>query len=199
MKFLWPSGGDVPVGFAGVLTAPATYGIPAGITAGYQWAADNQAFTQGFDPDLFFPWLNLLAITPFKDSCLFVTVPDVVGDAIQTLDNWRHWIHRFEGWPVAFVAQDGQENLAMPGDFDVLFVGGTTDWKESGAAIDCIKRAEGKRVHIGRVNNWRRYRHFARMPGAENWTCDGTRIRYERDKATRDWQRYMAQPPLITI
>ena len=197
MRFLWPSGGDMPDGFAGVLTTPATYGIPEGVQAGHPWAADNQAFTQGFNPDTFFPWLE--DMIPFRSLCLFVPVPDVVGDAVQTLDNWRRWVRIFEGWPLAFVAQDGQEDLPMPPDYDVLFIGGSTEWKESAAAIDCIKRAEGRLVHIGRINNWRRYRHFARMPGAENWTCDGTRIRYERDKATRDWQRYMAQPPLITI
>lgn len=198
MKFLWPSGGDVPVGFAGVLTTPASYGVPEGVRVGHSWAADNQVYTQGFDPDIFVPWLDTLWV--YRNNCLFVTVPDVVGGAVATLESWQRWIPLFHpDWSVAFAAQDGQEDLPMPSDYDVLFIGGSTEWKESGAAIDCIKRAEGKRIHIGRVNNWRRYRHFARMPGAESWTCDGTRIRYERDKATRDWQRYMAQPPLITI
>ena len=187
----------MPDGFAGVLTTTSHWGVPSSLVNGCKWAMDNQAFTQGFNAHEYF--YRLLMLEPFWSNCLFLVVPDVVGDAIQTLDNWRHWVRYFATWSVAFVAQDGQENLPMPDDFDVLFIGGTTEWKESDAAIDCIKRARYKRIHIGRVNTWRRYRHFARMPGAENWTCDGTRIRYERDKATRDWQRYMAQPPLITI
>lgn len=189
----------MPDGFGGTLITPASHGIPTSISGGGSWAMDNQVFTRGFDSFGYF--YKLMSMFPFRKHCLFLVVPDVVGDAVQTLDNWRHWIIYFEGWPVAFVAQDGQENLALPVDYDVLFIGGTTEWKESQGAIDCIQRAQGadKQIHIGRINNWRRYRHFAKMPGAENWTCDGTRIRYERDKAIRDWQRYMAQPPLITI
>jgi len=196
MRFLYPSGGNLPEGFAGYLVTPSMRGIPQGIQAGARWAADNQAYTKGFDAGMFFPWLKQME--PYASTCLFVTVPDVVGDAIQTLDNWRRLNGYFQGWPRAFVAQDGQENLPLPQGFDVLFIGGFTKWKESRAAIDCINRTD-KPIHVGRINTWRRYRHFARMPGAASWTCDGTRIRYERDKATKEWQRYMAQPPLLGI
>ena len=199
MKFLLPVGGVTDDRF-GVLAAPATYGIQAGISAGLPWAADNQAFTRGFDPDKFFPWLE--SLRPFRERCLFVTVPDVVGDAIQTLYNWRHWRRHFSGWPLAFVAQDGQEDLAMPSDFAALFIGGSTEWKESSAAISCIKRAQlrGAHIHIGRVNWGRRYRMFAQLKGSEKFTCDGTRTRYDgTQKAMAAWAGYMAQRPLITI
>ena len=198
MRFLWPSGGAMPDGFAGVLVTPATKGVPISVKNGAAWAADNQVFTKGFSAERYFPWLEKM--TPYRNQCLFLVIPDVVGNAVATLDEWEWSKGWWElGWDLAFVAQDGQESLPLPIDYDVLFIGGTTEWKESQGAIDCIQRAKGKRIHIGRVNNWRRYRHFARMPGAENWTCDGTRIRFERDKATRDWQRYMTQPPLIRI
>ena len=199
LRFLLPVGGVTDDRF-GVLVAPASYGVPAGIVAGMAWAADNQAFTQGFNPGVFFPWLE--SLLPYRDTCLFVAVPDVVGDPIQTGANYRHWLRYFEGWPVAFVAQDGQEDLPMPDYYDALFIGGSTRWKESQGAIDCIRRAQqaGKHIHIGRVNWRRRYELFSVLDGSDRFTCDGTRTRYDgTKKAMAAWAGYMAQPPLITI
>lgn len=199
MRFLVPIGGDVSGSF-GVLTSPGHNGIPKGIYDGLPWAADNQAFTQGFDPDHYFRWLEKME--PYRDTCLFVVVPDVVGDAIQTLDNFRYWLPYFIDWPIAFAAQDGQENLSLPPYFDTLFIGGSTEWKESQAAINVIKRAQSmrKHIHIGRVNWGRRYRLFSILRGADNFTCDGTRPRFEGvDKTLKAWRGYEAQPALIRI
>lgn len=195
MKFLLPIGGITDSRF-GILTTPATRGIPAGIVAGLPWAADNQAFTKLFDPAIFFPWLEKL--NPYKNNCLFVACPDTVGHASKTLEKFD--LHRpyFGDWPVAFVAQDGQEDLDFPHPalWDALFIGGSTSWKMSDAAIDCIQRAQkmGKHIHIGRINYHRRYRHFRSLPGSEEFTCDGTRTRFEKTAALRDWSRYMATP-----
>jgi len=199
MKFLTPSASAVDDVF-GVLTSPYHGSIPVGIKAGLKWAADNNAFTRGFKPNWFFSWLETME--PYKNNCLFVAVPDIVGDAIQTLDNWRHWARYFEGWPLAFVAQDGQENIPMPCYFDALFVGGSTAWKESQGAIECIQKAQrmGRHVHIGRVNWQRRYNLFRVLNGSDDFTCDGTRPRFDgKDKAHAAWNRYMAQKPLVTI
>jgi hypothetical protein len=193
MRFLYPHQNDNAFG---LLTSPQN----ARPKHSQLWAADNNAFTQGFRPYVFFNWLD--SLWPFRDSCLFVTVPDVVGDALQTLDNWRHWVRYFEGWPLAFVAQDGQENLNMPTNFDTLFVGGSTKWKESQGAIDCIKRAQKmrKHIHIGRVNWQRRYNLFNVLDGSILFTCDGTRPRFDgKNKTHKAWEGYMAQRPLITI
>lgn len=192
MRFLLPVGGIVDPRF-GILTTPSHTGIPSGIVAGMAWAADNEAFTRGFDPDRFFPWLDTML--PYRERCLFVTVPDVVGDAEATIASYWRWMPHFTGWPLAFVAQDGQENLDFPGDeWQVLFVGGSTEWKLSDGAAQCIKRAQekGKRVHIGRVNWWKRYAHFRAMEGSNEWTCDGTRTRYEGTaRAVAAWADYM--------
>jgi hypothetical protein len=192
MRFLLPVGGIVDPRF-GILTTPGHAGIPAGIVAGMDWAADNEAFTRGFDPDRFFPWLNRLA--PHRACCLFIPVPDVVSDAAATTANYWQWMPHFTGWPLAFVAQDGQEDLAFPSDeWQVLFIGGSTEWKLSIGAESCIKRAQamGKRIHIGRVNWWKRYAHFRAMEGSDEWTCDGTRTRYEGTKRTVEaWADYM--------
>jgi hypothetical protein len=196
MKFLYPSGGLEDNSF-GVMITPGRYGISAGIRCGLDWAADNQAFTKGFNPDVFFPWLN--GLMEYRSTCLFVSCPDVVGNSNQTLDLFDKWCHSFAGWPVAFVAQDGQETKEFPDDrlWDCLFIGGSTKWKMSDGAIECIQRAQklGKRIHIGRVNYYNRYRHFAQLDGSEEFTCDGTRNRFEgKDATIKDWKKYMASP-----
>lgn len=199
MRFLVPIGGDIGNAF-GVLTSPMHNGATTAIKEGKPWAADNGAFTQGFNPDTYFDWLE--SMEPYRDRCLFVVIPDVVGDAIQTLSNYRHWLRYYEAWPVAFVAQDGQENLPLPTYFDTLFIGGSTEWKESQAAINVIKRAQAmrKHIHIGRVNWGRRYRMFNVLHGSESWTCDGTRTRFDgKDKTLTAWRGYEAQPALIRI
>ena len=188
MKFLVPVGG-VTEGVYGILTSPKHFGPVAGITSGLPWAADNGAFTGGSLPGDFAAWLATME--EYRATCLFVVCPDVVSDADKTIELYYTWRHLFVGWPVAFVAQDGQEDLPLPCaredddddtyDFQTLFVGGSTQWKESEAAIEVIKRAQmlGKHIHIGRVNWGRRYRLFRQIAGSENFTCDGTLTRFD--------------------
>lgn len=114
-----------------------------------------------------------------KNKCLFVTVPDVVGNGRRTLEIWRHR-ERFKlvpgTWPLAFVAQDGVEDLDIPWpEMACLFVGGGDPWKDSRTAADIVKTAKtfGLRVHVGRVNSLKRYEHFKEL-GAD--TCDGSGI-----------------------
>lgn len=199
MKFLVPTGSEIGDNF-GVLTSYKHRGIPAGVISGLQWAGDNNCFGGGFKPDLFFPWLE--SMKPYKSSCIFVVCPDAMGDAKQTLVLYDEWAHSIKqrGFPVAFVAQDGQENLEFPLAFDALFIGGTTEWKVSDAAISCIKRAQllGKHIHIGRVNYGRRYRFFERLDGSESFTCDGTRTRFcGLSKTLAAWSGYMNQKSLF--
>jgi len=196
--FLTPTGGMPPQGM-GVLASYAHKGVPLGIVQGALWAADNCAYT-GFAAARFYPWLETMQ--PYKAKCLFVAVPDVVGDAPATIALWQQHAHRMTSWPLAFVAQDGQESLPLPEGFKTLFVGGSTEWKESQAAIDVIRRAQalGARIHIGRVNYRRRYNLFRVLEGSEDWTCDGTRMRFEGSERTHTaWNGYMAQAPLFTI
>jgi len=191
MKFLYPGGGQHNL--YGSLVTPGTYGIPEMIKNGGLWAADNQAFTKGFDADVFFPWLD--SMESFRENCIFIACPDHVGDARKTLGLFEIWQCDFDGWPLAFVAQDGQEDLPFPPAqyWSTLFVGGSTEWKERRAAIGVIKRAQAleKHVHIGRVNWWRRYRLFAQIEGSDDFTCDGNRQRYEGSQKTiKAWLEY---------
>lgn len=198
MRFLWSGGGRVNV--FGHMVTPGTRGIPAGVVAGLPWAGDNMAFSSGFQEEKYYSWLETME--PFWDRCLFVTVPDVPGDAEATYELFRYYEPDLAGWPLAYVAQDGQEELELPDRFDCLFVGGWTEWKESQAAVEVIKRAQalGKRIHIGRVNTARRYRAFRVLAGSEAFTCDGTRQRFDGVRpALAAFGRWENQPALVGL
>lgn len=154
---------------AGQLLTPLTRYANAGGT----FAIDNGAFSR-FDLAGFRKLLE--REEPNKKSCLFVTIPDVVGNARRTLEVWKRR-HKFAPhWPVALVAQDGQEDLEIPWDeLDAIFIGGRDPWKDSQASLDIVKTAKtlGVHVHIGRVNTPKRFQLFADA-GAD--TCDGSGV-----------------------
>jgi hypothetical protein len=199
VRFLVPVGGVVDDAF-GILTTYQHHGVAAGIRAGLAWAADNCAFSDKFDADRFVTWLD--SMTPYRDTCLFVVVPDVVGDSQATLALWHEWQDKLTGWPLAFVCQDGQQPHDIPVTCSVVFIGGTTKFKVSERAQDCIRWAQdhGKGVHVGRVNWRKRYAHFRIMRGSEHFTTDGTRTRFEGTERTlKAWKQYQETPPLLQL
>lgn len=140
--------------------------------AGWLWAADNGCFNAKWDETR---WVTWLTKGHPRAGCLFAVVPDVVGDAAATLERFPTYsrVVRDAGYPVAFVAQDGQEHLPVPWtDIDVLFIGGSTEWKKSELARKLAGRARdyGKWVHVGRCNSGRRYRSWAMHADS----CDGS-------------------------
>lgn len=146
--------------------------------AGVKWCADNGCFGKGFDEHRWWNWLQDNAHA--AADCVFAVAPDVVGDAAATLERSAPWLPRIRtlGYPAAFVAQDGQENLPMPwDDFDVLFIGGSTEWKLGSAARRIVSEAKrrGVHVHMGRVNSEKRYR-YAEAIGCDS--VDGTYLTY---------------------
>lgn len=151
---------------------------PPGVT----WCADNGCFGKGYPGDeAWFDWLTNHAAD--AGTCWFAVAPDVVGDASATLNRSLPWLPRIRslGYPAAFVAQDGLEDLIVPWEqFDVLFVGGSTEWKLSPPARRIIRdaRARRKRVHMGRVNSLRRYR-YAETIGCDS--VDGTFLTFGPD------------------
>lgn len=143
---------------------------PAGVT----WCADNGCFSDKFDEGAWWAWLTANAAD--AATCMFAVAPDVVGDAVATLERSRPWLGRIRalGYRVAFVAQDGIESTVIPWDeFDALFIGGSTEFKlgEVAAALIVEAKARGKWVHVGRVNSKRRFDLFAAL-GADS--ADGT-------------------------
>lgn len=158
----------------GQLLTPLTRNSDSGLAYGI----DNGAFSR-FDERV---WRSMIERQgrDALDRCLFVTLPDIVGEAQRTAELFMAFRHELSDWPVAMVAQDGAESIRIPWDhMSAVFIGGTTDWKMSRHAAGVIKTAKilGKYVHIGRVNTPVRWRHFDEL-GAD--TCDGSGVsRYD--------------------
>lgn len=153
--------------------------LPDGVT----WCADNGCYGRGYPGDVkWFAWLTKHAA--HAGRCLFAVAPDVLCDATATLRRGVPWLSHIRelGYPAAFVAQDGQELLPVPWDeFDVLFIGGSTDWKLSADAARIVRdgKRRGKSVHMGRVNSLRRIM-YAHSLGVD--TVDGTFISFGPSK-----------------
>lgn len=136
-----------------------------------RFGIDNGAFS-GFSAEKFLALLN--HESGRLDLCRFVAVPDVISSAIRTRECFEFWKARLSGWPLAYVCQDGQENVGIPWDeIAAIFIGGSTDWKMGPFAKQCIKAAKviGKWVHVGRVNTPGRFEYFDQL-GADS--IDGT-------------------------
>lgn len=152
--------------------------------AGVVWCADNGCFGKGYPgDDKWLAWLE--SNTHAAKDCLFATAPDVVGDAAATLARSAPFLPKIRelGYPAALVAQDGLEDLPVPWEtFDVLFIGGTTEWKLGPAARALAHQAKlrGKKVHAGRINSGKRYKYAAaEYPfGLEADTADGTYLTF---------------------
>jgi hypothetical protein len=135
---------------------------------------DNGRFSAGWSEAAFLALLK--RETEHRDKCLFVTVPDVVGSARRTLEVFERWKDRLAGWRLALACQDGQEHLPLPwDDIAAVFIGGSTNWKCGDHAKHIIQAAQalGKWVHVGRVNDPSRWKHFEAL-GADS--ADGTGI-----------------------
>jgi hypothetical protein len=155
------------------------------------WAADNACFAQGeaFDEGKWWRWIWKIRgeawASPRRSFCLFAVAPDVVADPLGTYKRgWTRLYHlRNHGLPAAFCAQDGLETYTAVhrasfwDEFDCLFIGGTTEWKEGPGAAWLVSEALARRkwVHCGRVNSYRRL-ELAASFGCQS--VDGTYIAY---------------------
>jgi hypothetical protein len=144
----------------GHLLTPSNGNRESFLRTGLPFGVDNGAYS-GFDPDAFRRMLSWLRNC--TERCLWVVCPDVVGDAKATLTLFGQWHEEAAGAgaPVAFVGQDGAENVEIPWErFGCWFIGGSTRWKLSQESADLAVEAKrrGKWVHMGRVNSLRRLR-----------------------------------------
>lgn len=139
------------------------------------FAIDNGAYS-GFDTRKFNALLKRNECYRYSDRCKFVCMPDIVRNAQRTLELFHHWKPNAAGWPLAFVAQDGINDITIPWDeIEAIFIGGSTYFKTSQAVKDLIKTAHvfGKHIHVGRVNTPDRFFYFDDL-GAD--TCDGSGV-----------------------
>lgn len=175
----------LPKDLFGYLATPRDRTRPEhALKSGMVWAMDNYAYS-GFDAESFMSMLERYKELP---KPLWVTAPDVVGDAMETLRLFHYWqytIRRYS-YPTAFVAQDGLEQLSIPwGAIDCLFIGGSTEWKLGAACRRIVAEAkrQGKWVHMGRVNSNTRIR-YAQLIGCDSVDGSGY-ARFTNDNVPR--------------
>lgn len=141
---------------------------------GVPWALDNDCFSASWNS---VRWIKGLQRRRGIPNCLFATVPDVVGDAVKTLELWHKWHKLVEafGYRPAFVLQDGCEFI--PDGVRCVFIGGSTDWKLGRKVRELVKEAKekGMWVHMGRVNSYTRAK-YAKSIGCDS--VDGTYIAF---------------------
>jgi hypothetical protein len=163
----------------GVLSSPRRfYRASEGIEE-WTWAADNDAYSKWDEGR----YRHMLDSIYGLRGCLFVTAPDVVGDATETLRRFEDWYDELvAAWqPIALVGQDGLRSEDVPWQrFDAFFVGGSTEWKMGAQAARLVREAKdrGKWVHMGRVNSYERTR-YAEWLGCDS--IDGTQFSWFRD------------------
>jgi hypothetical protein len=167
------------------------------------FACDNDAFAAWTSGN---PWsesawvamLNRLNSSPF--SPLWVLVPDVVANREATLAAWDKYAPKASeyGWPLAFALQDGMSPGDVPSGADIVFVGGTTEWKWKSLPMWCD---HFPRVHVGRVNELHRLRSCERL-GVESvdgtgWFRDGAGGR--KEIALESWLKNETNPQLALL
>lgn len=166
----------------GYLVQPRT-GLRSEIVNGATYAMDNDCFNGGVDVEAYIQMMTMYH--PYKNNCLFVTLPDVVGDYKKTLNLFNRWqpVIRIFGFPAALVTQDGLTPDNVPWDsIAALFIGGTDEHKRGteGARLIMAAKERGKWVHVGRVNGAQSIEFFWL---ADSW--DGNTMSYEPDAACR--------------
>lgn len=182
MRYYLPEGSSMLhlPDFYGCICQPRNRTVPLGIKEGRRWIYDNDCFHGGFNP---WSWMRTLEkLLPFKSSCDFIVVPDVVGDAWATKRLWYEHVRHLLNLklPLAFVAQNGQGKLDIPEHALFLFIGGDDEFKLGDEGKECVKKAKerGLLVHMGRVNSLKRLR-YAKSIGCSS--ADGTYICFGKD------------------
>jgi len=119
------------------------------------YALDNGAFPawlkkQPFDLESWRELINWACLKELRP--MWALVPDVVANREGTIDWWHQYSPevRKRGIRPAFALQDGMTFEDVPAEDCVLFLGGSTEWKEANIGPWC-RRFPG-RVHVGRVN-----------------------------------------------
>jgi hypothetical protein len=198
-------------GTVGHLIVPGSWNSPTSLKLQPgRWAMDNGAFGGGFDPGQF---VTMLEAFSGETGCLFVSAPDVIyksgiGDAAATRRRWPFWsrLIRGLGFPPALIAQDGLQGEQIPwGELGALFIGGSTQFKESTEARSMVAYAIAQDVwvHWGRVNGKRRLELILKAMGDYGrWSFDGTGFSMYPDvniPLVDDWRREIEEQPELQM
>ena len=146
-------------------------------------------------------WLQLAQKVSARDRVQWAVVPDVVTDREATLRSYQRWAQHMRcdlGFNLAIAVQDGMTPTDIPtgaGDSirpDVIFVGGSTDWKWKTlrtwtTAFD--------RIHVGKVNTLRQLT-AAHDAGAESVDGSGFSFAPQR-KALRQFHNRIKMPRML--
>lgn len=165
------------------------------------WAVENGAF-KSFDEARFFGLLDKCYDLQLS-GCLFVVVPDKVGDAVETrrlFDQWAFQTSKY-GYPLAFVLQDGVTHHMVPWEqIGTVFIGGSTQTFKRSALVRSIvgyAKALGKTVHWGRGNS-RKVFQMARRLGCDSIDGSGfSKWSNIRIPMAQDWLDHHQQQPLL--
>lgn len=125
------------------------------------WAADN-GFFSAQDVNAWLAWVDRFDENRERRP-IFVTLPDIVGDAARTLELFEYFKLRTNELPRALVLQNGIERERIPwADLDAVFIGGDDQFKYSPVAMAAARTAKilGRWVHVGRVNTAARVRNW---------------------------------------
>ena len=178
----------------GVLSSPRRFYLDV---EGWQWAADNDAYS-AWDETRYRTMLTAVAKLP---GCLFITLPDVVGDGDATLELHATWVDEVAatGKPVALVGQDGMTPEMIPWKtINAIFIGGTTQWKMGPGALAIARETKrrGLWLHMGRVNGHVRIR-YANAIGCDS--IDGTSASWFKDVYLAEFLNHVSGPPQLMI
>jgi hypothetical protein len=169
-----------------------------------RWAMDNGCFA-GFDEGAFVRMLERFSglggralratgVTDLRPPDAYSSSRPMCWRMLLRRWRWPFWsqLIRGLGYPVAFVAQDGQTVDALPADLDALFIGGSTAFKEGPIAgtLCGYAKARGLWVHMGRVNSKRRLK-IAQAFGVDSY--DGTGVNVAPDIVIPKMQRFNAE------
>lgn len=134
-------------------------------------------------------FLQLLERARMHFPPLWVVVPDVVMDKDATLAKWECWSKVIKSLlpstPLAFAVQDGITKEDVPENAEVVFIGGSTEWKWKHLRM---WTASFPRVHVARVNS-ERMLWMADEAGAES--CDGTGWMRGGEERIEELERYL--------
>lgn len=122
------------------------------------YALDNGAYgawvnKKEWDEHKFFDLLEKARNSTFP---LWVVVPDVVTNRDATIERWHAYYPMVQKilpfTPLAFAVQDGMTPEDVPSNADIVFVGGSFEWKWD--TVEMWTKAF-PRVHVARVNSER--------------------------------------------